>query len=323
MDRHQRNTLSGNEVRAALTLGSRSHVGMKRSTNQDAFCAMVGGNAPPGTDALLAVADGMGGHQAGEVASDMVIRGLVAKLSQSGAVASTEDGYATALRRAFAEINSEIRAAATRPETRGMGTTLTAAVLAGDRLTVSHVGDSRAYLLRDGRLWQLTQDHSWVAEEVAKGRLTPQEAAEHPRRNILTQAMGIDSRVDPHSSTVPVLAGDVLFLCSDGLHGLVNDVEIARMLANQVPGAVSQEMVNLANARGGHDNITVVVGRIDSVNPRTGATNLAHRMTTLPGGVRASRRSRLNSVLRILSAPFWFPVWVLCRLLSAPFRRRK
>ena len=87
MDRHQRNTLSGNEVRAALTLGSRSHVGMKRSTNQDAFCAMVGGNAPPGTDALLAVADGMGGHQAGEVASDMAIRGLVAKLSQSGAVA--------------------------------------------------------------------------------------------------------------------------------------------------------------------------------------------------------------------------------------------
>ena len=206
MDRHQRNTLSGNEVRAALTLGSRSHVGMKRSTNQDAFCAMVGGNAPPGTDALLAVADGMGGHQAGEVASDMAIRGLVAKLSQSGAVSSTEDGYATALRRAFAEINSEIRAAATRPETRGMGTTLTAAVLAGDRLTVSHVGDSRAYLLRDGRLWQLTQDHSWVAEEVAKGRLTPQEAVEHPRRNILTQAMGIDSRVDPHSSTVPVLA---------------------------------------------------------------------------------------------------------------------
>ena len=319
MNRHQRETLDGTGMRATLTLGSQSHVGMKRSANQDAFCALVGGNAPQGTDALLAVADGMGGHQAGEVASDLAIRGLVSKLGQTSAAAPTAHGTARALYRVFDEINSEIRNEATRPETRGMGTTLTAVALVGGTAAIGHVGDSRAYLLRAGELWQITQDHSWVAEEVARGRLTSREAAEHPRRNVLTRAMGTDNRVEPFTATVPVAVGDVVFLCSDGLHGLVEDAEIAQLLQSRAPDSASNTLVDLANARGGNDNITVVVARVESLNPGGGA---AHRMTTLPG-IRGNKRNRLRTILKIISAPLWFPFWCVFRLVRAPFHKRK
>ena len=259
-------------VRSVVTLGARSDVGMTRSTNEDAFCALAGPDAPSGSDALLAVADGMGGHKAGEVASEMAIRGLVAKLSRDGVAAQVTGGLVRTLQRTISELNAEIHRAGSRPETRGMGTTLTVAVLAGSALTIGQVGDSRAYLLRDGKLQQLTQDHSWVAEQVARGMLTSGEAEVHPWRNILTRAIGVDPSVQVDGMTVEVRKSDVLLVCSDGVHALVRDDEIAKLLAGGDPESSSQEIVDLANAKGGIDNITVVVARIDSVNSRAGSS---------------------------------------------------
>ena len=255
-------------VRSGVTLGARSHVGMTRSTNEDAFCALAGPDAPAGADALLAVADGMGGHKAGEVASEMAILGLVARLSRDGVAAQVTGGLVRTLRRIISELNAEIHRAGSRPETRGMGTTLTVAVLAGSALAIGHVGDSRAYLLRDGKLRQLTQDHSWVAEQVARGVLTPGEAEVHPWRNILTRAIGVEPGVQVDGMTVEVTEGDLILVCSDGVHALVGDDEISRRLAGGDPQSSSREIVDLANAKGGIDNITVVVARIDGVDPR-------------------------------------------------------
>ena len=259
-------------VRSVVTLGARSHVGMTRSTNEDAFCALAGPDAPAGADALLAVADGMGGHKAGEVASDMAIRGLVAGLSCDGMAAQAKGGLVAALQRTISELNADIHRAGSRLETRGMGTTLTAAVLAGSALTIGHVGDSRAYLLRDGKLRQLTQDHSWVAEQVAGGVLTPGEAEAHPWRNILTRAVGVEPGVQVDGITIEITKGDLLLVCSDGVHALVRDDEISRLLAGGGPQSSSREIVDLANAKGGIDNITVVVARIDNVNSREGSS---------------------------------------------------
>lgn len=309
----------GSVTHSVLILGTRSHVGMKRSSNQDAICALVGPNAPPGTDALLAVADGMGGHQAGEVASALAIRGLVSKLSGGLATRGT-GGLVPVLQRAMGELNTEIHEAGHRPETRGMGTTLTAAVIVGDALTIGHVGDSRAYLLRDGTMRQLTLDHSWVAEQVAQGVLTPQEAQEHPRRNILTRAMGVDPRVQVDGVTMKLVVGDVLLLCSDGLHGLVSDDKTAKVLNSQDPGPASQEMVDLANANGGTDNISVVVAQFGGVGP----SSSAHGRTTLAASARLSRKLGLLGITtRVLFLPAWFPFWLLHRLFIAPFRRRR
>ena len=263
-------------VRSVVTLGARSDIGMTRSANEDAFCALAGPDAPAGADALLAVADGMGGHKAGEVASEMAIRGLVARLSRDGVAAQVTGGLVQALQLTIGELNAEVHRAGSRPETRGMGTTLTAAVITGRALTIGHVGDSRAYLLRDGELQQLTQDHSWVAEQVAGGVLTPAEAEVHPWRNILTRAIGVEPGVQVDGMTVEVTKGDLLLVCSDGVHALVRDDEISGLLAGGGPQSSSREIVDLANAKGGIDNITVVVARIDSVNSREGPARPVH-----------------------------------------------
>ena len=249
-----------------VTLGSQTHVGMKRAANQDAYCAILAPSTPPGTDALLAVADGMGGHQAGEVASAMAIQGLVRRLSPQNAGGTTslpKENRPAFLGGVVQQVNADIHQAAQRPETQGMGTTLTMALLAGSSLSIAHVGDSRAYLLREGRLQQLSKDQSWVAEEVARGALTPEQARTHPMRNILTQALGTAPRVQVETREIEVQEGDTLLLCSDGLHSLVTDEEIAQVLAGGLPQASSQALVDRANTLGGTDNITVIVARVD------------------------------------------------------------
>ena len=318
----RRNEAKGDRTwtHAVLALGTRSHVGMKRSSNQDAICALVGPNAPPGTDALLAVADGMGGHQAGEVASGMAIRGLVAKLSGGVATPGTGGRLTPVLQRVIGALNTDIHLAASRPETRGMGTTLTVAAIVSDALTIGHVGDSRAYLLRDRTMRQLTQDHSWVAEQVARGVLTAQEAENHPRRNILTRAMGVDPRVEVDGVTLKLVAGDLLLLCSDGLHGLVSDDNIAKLLVDQDPGTAAREMVDLANTNGGDDNISVVVARFDGVGPASSAFG----RTTLTRATSAGgKRSLLGTATRVLFFPVRLSFRILRRLFIDPFRRRR
>lgn len=254
----------------SVTQGTLSQVGRGRSSNEDSFCALVGGDAPSDIDALLAVADGMGGHRAGEVASRMAIRGLVAGLSCDNETFGPRNVFGSRLKRTFTELNTDIHTAAALPETRGMGTTLTAAVIAGGILAIGHVGDSRAYLFREGSIQQLTQDHSWVAEQMAKGLITSKEAKIHGARNIITRALGVASSVRVDALCEEIREGDLLLICSDGVHSLVSNEELARLLAGGGPQSSSREIVNLARTKGSNDDVTAVVGRIDSLGQYPG-----------------------------------------------------
>ena len=314
---------------SSLTLGSMTHVGMKRSANEDSLCALVGLNAPPGSDALVAVADGMGGHAAGEVASAMAIQGIKSRLSRDGLGETTHLGpleYERLMKQVVQDLNAEVRKAAREPATMGMGTTLTAALIIGPLVILSHVGDSRAYLFRNGKMQQLSRDHSWVAEEVARGALTESEAREHPRRNILTRALGVAEDVEVDTSASELEAGDVLLLCSDGLHGLVGDEEIARTSTAFEPQEACEVLVQRANDLGGNDNVTVVIVRID----RPGDPGIIpyvqrelHEQTTVNMRAEKSGPWSTTRVLKWLLAPVWVPAWLLFKLVRVVFRAAK
>jgi PPM family protein phosphatase len=228
-------------------------VGRARAGNEDSyFCGRT----------VFAVADGLGGHQGGEVASAAAVEPLAALDGRSFA----DPGEAAeALTAAIREGNAAILdRAAGDPGLWGMGTTVTSAALAGERhLQLAHVGDSRAYLLRDGSLDQLTTDHTVVGELVRRGRLTPQQAAVHPERSILTRAVGLDPRVPVDTpDPLELRDGDQVLLCSDGLTEAVDDDQIAELLATTHDGdAACRSLIDAANAAGGPDNITVVLLR--------------------------------------------------------------
>jgi protein phosphatase len=228
------------------TITTATHVGRVRDSNEDAVY-------PPEDEStvgpvIVAVADGMGGHAAGEVASATAISAAVGGGNDS-AVARVEAA------------NAAVLAAAEEDRSRaGMGTTLTLGIFWPDgRLEVGHVGDSRAYLLRNDRLTQLTIDHTFVRELIAQGRLAPEDAATHPRRHMLTRTIGMrDVRVD--SLEIHLLAGDRVILCSDGLTGMISDSRITRILTNTpAPAGAVWSLVEAANAAGGVDNTTVAV----------------------------------------------------------------
>jgi len=227
-----------------LVVGAATDVGRVREGNEDAYLV---------DDAmgLVAVADGMGGHRGGEVASATALEALRAAVSAGRPLReSVED----ANRAVFEKAQSD-------ESLRGMGTTITAATLAaGGTLLIGHVGDSRAYLLRDGELRQVTTDHSLVEELVRDGRLTPDEAAVHPQRSIITRALGVDSTVDVDVYPLELFAGDVLMFCSDGLTGMLQpDLIAAELRREGDPARAATKLVDAANASGGEDNITVVV----------------------------------------------------------------
>ena len=229
-------------------------VGRTRSGNEDSyFCGRT----------VFAVADGLGGHQGGEVASAAAVEPLAAL---DGREFATPTEAAEALAGAITEANTTILTqAAGNPELWGMGTTVTAATLAGDRhLQLAHVGDSRAYLLRDGTLDQRTTDHTVVGELVRRGRLTPAQAAIHPERSILTRAVGLDPRIPVDTpDPLELTPGDQVLLCSDGLTEVVPDVKIAQLLAAEPDGeAACRSLIDAANSAGGPDNITVVLIRV-------------------------------------------------------------
>ena len=207
----------------------------------------------------------MGGHLAGDVAADLAI-GLLDGALEPGGV---PDGptLVAAIERANAAIRAE---AVARPDQRGMGTTCTALVV-GDTVTIAHVGDSRAYRSRGGRLEQLTEDHSLVAALVREGRLDPDAAPRDPRRHVITRALGAEDGIRVDVVTVDRLPGDRFLLCSDGIHGQLDDATIGRVLAGtSEPGAAADELVALADAAGGEDNATVVVIDADRVAPGAG-----------------------------------------------------
>jgi serine/threonine protein phosphatase PrpC len=227
----------------------RTDTGRQRHANEDALFA----GAP-----LFAVADGMGGAQAGEVAAQMATDAFQADRPSDEA----PEPY---LRRVVEAANDEIHGYAQRDASRsGMGTTLTAALLRDDEISLAHVGDSRAYLLRNGELKRLTSDHSLVEELRRQGRLTEAQAEEHPQRSIITRALGPEEEVDVDTMTYPARAGDVVLLCSDGLTTMVHEPRIADILAGapSLEAAVDQ-LVREANEMGGRDNITVVLFRLE------------------------------------------------------------
>ncbi len=237
-----------------LSWGGATHQGRVRANNQDALFAEGG---------LFIVADGMGGHRGGEVASQVAVEAM------SGAGhASLEDLVAGThlANRAVWEM------AADRPELKGMGTTLSAMSVIGDGdpplLAMVNVGDSRVYRHRDGHLEQLTDDHSYVAELVRRGQIEPDEAAVHPYRNMLTRAVGVGETVEVDRWVIEPVAGDRYLLCSDGLVNEVDDTEIAATVgAAADPSEIAGRLIELANSHGGRDNITVVVIHIDGETP--------------------------------------------------------
>ncbi len=226
----------------------KSDTGRQRRANEDSFFA----RAP-----LFVVADGMGGAQAGEVASRLAAETFAAGLPDDGTSEQRLETRVREANRRIHEVSQGDRAL------NGMGTTITAAYLDGDELSLAHVGDSRAYLLRDGELTRLTRDHTLVEELVRRGELTEQEAAEHPQRSIITRALGPEPDIDIDLHTHRVRAGDVLLLCSDGLNGMLSDDHIRDILmVNPDPYAAAKELVVAANAAGGEDNTSVIVVKI-------------------------------------------------------------
>jgi protein phosphatase len=250
-----------------------SDVGRKRDHNEDAYlvCPALG---------LYAVADGMGGHQGGERASRMALESLERELTgtnldapaSTGAISAggpPEPAPLTALRLATQRAGASIYAAAqSHPELHGMGTTLTALLLHKGRAFVAHVGDSRCYLFRDGRCAQLTEDHSWVNEQVRAGTLSREEARDSKFKHIITRSVGFEQQVLVDGYSAAVEPGDCFLLCSDGLSNVVEGDEMARLLAAHFYRKVPRLLVEVANDRGGDDNITVVLVHAANDAPR-------------------------------------------------------
>ena len=237
-------------------------VGRRRESNQDSLLV-----APE--RGVYAVADGMGGHAAGEVASHIAIEALSETLVTDSLDGEEIDAQEVAnrLENAFIEGNRRIcDSVVSRGEWRGMGTTIVALITLGHRAVIGHVGDSRAYLLRDGTLRRLTNDHSWVSEQVRMGLMTDEEAHRHPMRNIVTRALGNRPALDVDISEADVRPTDVFLLCSDGLNSMLTDNEIHEALSRNAadPEAACRELIDQANHKGGEDNITVIVCRLTS-----------------------------------------------------------
>jgi serine/threonine protein phosphatase PrpC len=233
-----------------------THEGLMRATNEDAYLVRP-------DLGLFAVADGMGGAAAGEVASRMAVDTVCAEIEDSGALQPAHAGpllLAGGVDVANALIHATAQGDALK---RGMGTTFTGMLVCGGRIAIAHVGDSRAYLWRGGRLAQLSEDHSWVAAMVRAGALTPEEAATSPRRNEIQRAVGAEERVQVDTRMIAAEPGDVYLLSSDGLHGLVPDPIIDETLRTERDlTRAAQRLIDCANDVGGDDNITVVLIRI-------------------------------------------------------------
>jgi serine/threonine protein phosphatase PrpC len=235
-----------------------SDLGRQRQGNEDNYYV----RSP-----LFVVADGMGGAQAGEVASEIAVRQF-----EGGLPDGQEPGAALAglIQEANARIHAQARSDA---QHAGMGTTTTAAYLAGDSVVVAHVGDSRCYLLRDDDLIRLTRDHSLVDELIRRGKLTEEQAESHPQRSVITRALGPEPNVEVDVEAFPARAGDVFLLCSDGLTSMVHEAQLKPLLADgsRPLEQIGRELIAAANEAGGRDNITVILFRVEDVDDRRAA----------------------------------------------------
>lgn len=225
-----------------ISFGAASEIGMVRQVNEDSKL-----HSPP----IFAVADGMGGHSAGDVASALAIQTI------SDHVGDQEEALSSAVKEANRVIFDK---AANEPGLNGMGTTVTAMYTRDSSAQIVHVGDSRAYLLRSGELSQLTQDHTVVDQLIRQGRITPEEAANHPQRSRLVRALGVDREVDIDVKVIETMPGDRILLCSDGLHGMIDEELIRQVLLSETdPGDAAKRLTKEAVDAGGHDNVTAIV----------------------------------------------------------------
>ncbi|MBC3190698.1 Stp1/IreP family PP2C-type Ser/Thr phosphatase [Pseudonocardia sp. C8] len=235
----------------------RSDVGRRRTSNQDAGAT---------TGRLLIVADGMGGHAHGEIASAMTVSAFTemeARLPQD----LTDVDLAAELSATLDDVTERLtRRAGEEPDTRGMGTTVVSLLLTGEQFALAHIGDSRIYRLRDGDLTQLTHDHTMVQQLVDEGQITAEEAAHHPRRSVLMRALSTDHAPEPDLDRIDILEGDRYLLCSDGVTAVLDDEVLRQELSSGAePEEIVERLVALANEGGGPDNITAIVA--DVVDP--------------------------------------------------------
>jgi PPM family protein phosphatase len=246
-----------------FTCAARTDVGIVRSGNEDNYLMLA-------DHGIFIVADGMGGHAAGEVASEMAVRITSQSIGVIRGLSDEEVGER--VRSAIRSANDAIfERTLSEQDKRGMGTTATVLVLMHGRYMIGQVGDSRAYLYREGQLQQLTKDHSYVQEQVDAGLLTPDQARVHPYSNVITRCVGAGIDVAPDIYFGSLEAGDVLLLASDGLTGMLEDEQLGRILDSEGgPQMWVDRMVAEANRRGGLDNITAIVILIDSVDSDTG-----------------------------------------------------
>jgi protein phosphatase len=250
---------------AYIAFGAKTDLGRVRENNEDKFDYLE-----PDEPSVLAtrgrvyaVADGMGGHSAGQVASELSLNVFIRSY-----YADTKADVEASLNRAVREANAfVVDVARTIPGRNGMGATVTAAVVRDDDLIIAQVGDSRCYLLREGRFEQLTEDHSWVAEQVRSGAMTLEAAEQSPFRNVITRSMGGAPEVEPDLYAVKLQVGDRFLLCSDGLSGMVSDAEIAEVLGQGSPSVAAWNLVDRANQYGGKDNITAFVLHVVDIQP--------------------------------------------------------
>lgn len=253
-------------------------VGRQRQSNEDSYLE----SAP-----VFAVADGMGGARAGEVASQIAVEAF-------GARADPEQGAEQQLIETAKAANRKIYELASQDESRaGMGTTLTAIVVGRHEVVIGHVGDSRAYRFRDGELERLTHDHSLVEEFVRQGKLTPEEAQAHPHRSIITRALGPEPEVEVETYTLSGRAQDIYLLCSDGLTGMVSEESVSEvLLGSDSLTEAARTLVEMANDNGGRDNITVVLCKIDEVEDDEGHDTFVGGPVTADSG----QPTRVDSV---------------------------
>jgi PPM family protein phosphatase len=252
-----------------IVSGGVSDVGRVRTNNEDSFRVVEPLN-------LFILSDGMGGEAHGEIASSLAVETIAkycsepevsqedAGVTHHGTASDSWSPNARQLQNAVFQANFNIyQSAQKHPEQRGMGATVTSGWIHGNKLSVAHVGDSRAYLLRAGSLQQLTSDHSLVAEQVRRGILTPQQAEESEMQSVLLRALGAHPEVEVEVEEIDLMPRDVLLFCSDGLTRMVTEPEIAGTLQAEVnPAAAAQKLVDLANEGGGLDNVTVIVARV-------------------------------------------------------------
>jgi PPM family protein phosphatase len=253
-----------------------THTGQQRRANEDSLYA----RAP-----LFAVADGMGGAQAGEIASRIAVETLSDGVPDPDADHTVEERLADLVHEANERIHELSRSDDRRA---GMGTTMTAVLVGEDEITIAHVGDSRAYLLRDGSLGRLTRDHSLVEELVQQGKLTPEEAHTHPQRSVITRAVGPEARVEVDTQTSSARHGDVFLICSDGLTTMVPEPQVEELLTSAASlEDAGHALIDAANAAGGRDNITVVLFRLEDVGRGEPAAAGAEQETGVHEAVRA------------------------------------